>query len=115
MNKLNNITKKLKEDYGDRLSIQYIVTGIEEEDESSILQCNQMYEKLGVGFLLEDLITLDVTFSVKSGNKTTRLDKEFFFPSIRLIKIDGKWIWEAIKGFPSPASEDVISLFGVKQ
>ena len=112
-NELENIRRQLQSEYGKEFVLSYRITDMNELSSNSIQAYNAELDRYGLDMSIEDMITLEVVYTVEGNGKSDTLSDGFFYPRITLLKSDGNWILGTAEGFPSPDTKELAVLFGI--
>lgn len=113
-NELENIRRQLQVGYGEEFDLSYRITDMNEFGNNTILALNEELASYNLDMSVEDMIILEVEYTVEGNGKSDILNDSFFYPRVTLLKYDGSWTLWMAEGFPYPDVEEFAVLFGIE-
>lgn len=101
-------------EYGDNPEISYVITDIEEMNQQVIQAYNGQLAQIGLEDVLEDMMNLEILYTVNGNGKTGELTKGFFYPKVTLLKFNDVWTLGTSEGFPSPGRDELLKLLEIE-
>lgn len=105
--------RQLQSEYGEDFILTCQITDLTEFSDSSISANRAQFDSYNLGVRLEDMVILEVKYTVEGNGKNAILSGGLFYPRVSLLKFDGSWTLGTAEGFPAPATEDFAALFGI--
>ena len=77
-----------------------------------ILAQNAELSRYSLNLSIEDMVILEVEYTVEGNGKRSVLSDGLFYPRATLFKFNGNWTLGTAEGFPIPDTKELASLFG---
>lgn len=102
----------LSEKYGSDIYITYEILSEDYQPADEIAAVNQAFKELGVdGFVLQQVVTLDIVYTVSGSNGYGLEDEGFLSQQLVLMQVGGQWKLAAGEHFPSPSTDQLMKLY----
>ena len=112
-NEIEKVRRQLQFEYGKDFILSYQIMDINVFSSNTIQSANAETKSNNLNMLIEDMINLEVKYTVKGNNKNDILSESFFYPKVKLFKYNDSWSFGRAEGFPSPDAKELRSLFGM--
>lgn len=111
-NELENTRRQLQSEYGEEFVLSYRITDMNEFSSDVILAQNAELSRYSLNLSIEDMVILEVEYTVEGNGKRSVLSDGLFYPRATLFKFNGNWTLGTAEGFPIPDTKELASLFG---